>query len=44
MELIFLNDQNIRYTKNENINIAFNLYIARIADMNAMTLDEMKGK
>ncbi|CDW72555.1 UNKNOWN [Stylonychia lemnae] len=43
MKLYYLNEQNLRYDKQENINIAFNLYIARVADMNSMTKEQMKG-
>ena len=43
MYLYYLNDQNQVYVKNENINIAFNLYIARLSDMNSMTKQQLKG-
>jgi hypothetical protein len=43
MKLYYLNDQNKAYTKMENLEVGFNLFIARIADMNSMTQSEMKG-
>eukprot|EP00347_Sterkiella_histriomuscorum_P004053 403361925 len=41
--LHYLNEQNQQYSKMENLNIAFNLFIARVADMNAMSIQQMRG-
>lgn len=38
LKLYYMDERGKIYIKNENIDISFNLYIARIADMNSMPM------
>jgi hypothetical protein len=41
--LYYLSESNEPYVKYESLNIAYNLYIAKLTEMNAFKKNELKG-
>ncbi len=41
--LYYLSDQNVPYVRNESLNVAFNLYIAKLTEINSYSKDHLMG-